>query len=595
MSRSPGRWRKFTGDVLETRARAAPEPRRRRLLGAIDGETSCVVVQYPDILGRIADLSELAGALPREGALLIAVVTEPVALGAISRRARWARTSSSAKASRSASASISAGPMSACSPAGEVRPADAGPAAGETVDAEGKRGFVLTLRPASSISAARRRPRTSAPARCSARSPSRSHMTLLGEKGLRQLAAINHRRREAAPTARPVPGVELVNDSFFNEFTLQLPKEARPVVRTMADKACSAESRSAGSIRAADARQRPGRRGDRDRDRRGCRALANGARGGAGMSMNQRRRADRARRPRSPAGHLHRQPRADARGACCFEIGDTDRPASISRCDGAPGESRPRLSARSPIGLAGLSEPETVRHYTRLSRRIMRSTSACSRSALHDEAQSALKREVARMPGFADIHPLQPIDTVQGALELIDRLASGWSTLTGMHSVAMSPKAEPWRIVRTARDPLGARGAGRRARGHPRPRKRPRHQSGEPRLRRLSGREHPGHVARPGRSRRAEVAARPDVARVMITNPNTCGLFEPDMIEISRAGPLRPAAWSIATGANFNAIVGRVRPGDLGIDAMHINLHKTFSTPHGGGGPGSGRWSSPRR
>jgi glycine dehydrogenase subunit 2 len=79
----------------------------------------------------------------------------------------------------------------------------------------------------------------------------------------------------------------------------------------------------------------------------------------------------------------------------------------------------------------------------------------------------------------------------------------------------------------------------------------------------------------------------PDVAGVMITNPNTCGLFEPDMTAIS--GAVHEAGGLVyCDGANFNAIVGRVRPGDLGIDAMHINLHKTFSTPHGGGGPGSG-------
>jgi glycine dehydrogenase subunit 2 len=79
----------------------------------------------------------------------------------------------------------------------------------------------------------------------------------------------------------------------------------------------------------------------------------------------------------------------------------------------------------------------------------------------------------------------------------------------------------------------------------------------------------------------------PDVAAVMITNPNTCGLFEPDMIAISEAVHAA-GAFVYCDGANFNAIVGKVRPGDLGIDAMHINLHKTFSTPHGGGGPGAG-------
>jgi glycine dehydrogenase subunit 2 len=73
----------------------------------------------------------------------------------------------------------------------------------------------------------------------------------------------------------------------------------------------------------------------------------------------------------------------------------------------------------------------------------------------------------------------------------------------------------------------------------------------------------------------------------MITNPNTCGLFERDMIAISEAVHAA-GALVYCDGANFNAIVGRVRPGDLGIDAMHINLHKTFSTPHGGGGPGAG-------
>ncbi|RMD89714.1 MAG: aminomethyl-transferring glycine dehydrogenase subunit GcvPB, partial [Alphaproteobacteria bacterium] len=79
----------------------------------------------------------------------------------------------------------------------------------------------------------------------------------------------------------------------------------------------------------------------------------------------------------------------------------------------------------------------------------------------------------------------------------------------------------------------------------------------------------------------------PDVAALMITNPNTCGLFERDMLKMAEMVHAA-GAFFYCDGANFNAIVGRVRPGDLGIDAMHINLHKTFSTPHGGGGPGAG-------
>ena len=79
----------------------------------------------------------------------------------------------------------------------------------------------------------------------------------------------------------------------------------------------------------------------------------------------------------------------------------------------------------------------------------------------------------------------------------------------------------------------------------------------------------------------------PDVAAIMLTNPNTCGLFEPEVVEIAKAVH-EAGAYFYCDGANFNAIVGKVRPGDLGVDAMHINLHKTFSTPHGGGGPGAG-------
>ena len=78
-----------------------------------------------------------------------------------------------------------------------------------------------------------------------------------------------------------------------------------------------------------------------------------------------------------------------------------------------------------------------------------------------------------------------------------------------------------------------------------------------------------------------------DVAALMLTNPNTCGLFENEILEIA-AAVHAAGAFFYCDGANFNAIVGRVRPADLGIDCMHLNLHKTFSTPHGGGGPGSG-------
>src|ERR1700761_5619286 len=82
-------------------------------------------------------------------------------------------------------------------------------------------------------------------------------------------------------------------------------------------------------------------------------------------------------------------------------------------------------------------------------------------------------------------------------------------------------------------------------------------------------------------------ALAPDVAAIMLTNPNTCGLFEREIVGIADAVH-EAGAYFYCDGANFNAVVGKTRPGDLGVDAMHINLHKTFSTPHGGGGPGAG-------
>jgi glycine dehydrogenase subunit 2 len=199
-----------------------------------------------------------------------------------------------------------------------------------------------------------------------------------------------------------------------------------------------------------------------------------------------------------------------------------------------------------------------------------------------------LNEKVARMPGFADIHPLQPQSTVQGALAVIHELAAWLVTLTGMHSVAMSPKAgahgELCGLL-AIRAALEARGDARSVILVPESA-----HGTNPATAAFCGYKVEDIPATPdGRVDLEALKARlgPDVAAVMITNPNTCGLFERDMKTISDAVHAA-GAFVYCDGANFNAIVGRVRPGDLGVDAMHINLHKTFSTPHGGGGPGSG-------
>ena len=249
------------------------------------------------------------------------------------------------------------------------------------------------------------------------------------------------------------------------------------------------------------------------------------------------------------------------------------------------------LARKNPVGLPGLSEPEVVRHYVRLSQKNYSIDAGLyplgSCTMKHNPR---LNEKMARLPGFSDVHPLQPERTVQGALELIDTLAHWLKQLTGMPAVALSPKA-------------GAHGelcgmmairAALEARGEGATRTRvlvPESAHGtNPATAALLGYKVDAIPA--GTDGRVDLKAfkarlGPDVAAIMLTNPNTCGLFERDIIEIADAVH-DVGGFFYCDGANFNAIVGRVRPGDLGVDAMHINLHKTFSTPHGGGGPGAG-------
>jgi len=230
---------KFTEDALDT---TLPELTAttdvERLMGKIDEQTSAVVVQYPDILGRITDLAPIAEAAHAVGALLIAVVTEPVALGLIKAPGEMGADIVVGEGQSIGVGLQFGGPyvgLFACREK-HVRQMP-GRLAGETVDAEGKRGFVLTL--STREQHIRREKATSnictSSVLCALAFA--AHLTLLGEKGLRQLAQLNHARAcEATKRLSAIPGVELVNDSFFNEFTLKLPVEARPAVHAMVEK-----------------------------------------------------------------------------------------------------------------------------------------------------------------------------------------------------------------------------------------------------------------------------------------------------------------------------------------------------------------------
>ncbi|HXZ16597.1 MAG TPA: aminomethyl-transferring glycine dehydrogenase subunit GcvPB, partial [Roseiarcus sp.] len=274
-----------------------------------------------------------------------------------------------------------------------------------------------------------------------------------------------------------------------------------------------------------------------------------------------------------------------------FETGRFDA-SGVDVEDPAPFVSRlgPLARASAP-DLPGLSEPEAVRHYVRLSRE-----NYSIDAGLYPLGSCTMKHNprlneaIARLPGFADAHPLQPESTVQGALEVVEALAAALTTMTGMSAIAMSPKAGAhgelcgMMAIKAA---IEARGEASTRRVVLVPDSAHGTNPATAALLGFSVRPVPAGVDGDVGVDAVRAALASDVAAIMLTNPNTCGLFEREIVGIADA-VRESGAYFYCDGANFNAIVGKTRPGDLGVDAMHINLHKTFSTPHGGGGPGSG-------
>jgi glycine dehydrogenase subunit 2 len=240
-------------------------------------------------------------------------------------------------------------------------------------------------------------------------------------------------------------------------------------------------------------------------------------------------------------------------------------------------------------GLPELSEVDVVRHFTRLS-----TWNAAVDLGLYPLGSCTMKynpklnERAARLPGFAQAHPLQPVELQQGFLQLCHELEAQLAEVSGMDRVTLQPAAgaqgelagimmirayheqrgEQRRKVLVPDSAHGTNPASAALNGYdvvslP---------SG------ADGLLHPDAV---------EAAMSDEVAALMITNPSTLGLFEEhiaQLCDIVHAG----GGLVYGDGANLNALLGIARPGDLGIDVMHFNLHKTFSTPHGGGGPGSG-------
>jgi glycine dehydrogenase subunit 2 len=250
------------------------------------------------------------------------------------------------------------------------------------------------------------------------------------------------------------------------------------------------------------------------------------------------------------------------------------------------------LARTTEAALPEVSEPEVVRHFVRLSQ-----WNFSIDSQMYPLGSCTMKYNpkvnewAARLPGFARLHPLTPDRWAQGALELVYRLERALAEIAGMDAVSLQPAAgaqgeltglmmlrayhaSRGRSPRTIFVPDTAHGTNPASCSL----------NGLQAVPLASG---PRGVVDPADLGRALDAAGDDVAGIMVTNPNTLGLYESGMPSIAKMIHER-GGLVYGDGANMNAVLGRARPGDVGVDVMQYNLHKTFSTPHGGGGPGSG-------
>ncbi|MBI4270543.1 MAG: aminomethyl-transferring glycine dehydrogenase subunit GcvPB [Candidatus Rokubacteria bacterium] len=243
----------------------------------------------------------------------------------------------------------------------------------------------------------------------------------------------------------------------------------------------------------------------------------------------------------------------------------------------------------TPPALPEVAELDVVRHYTRLSQRNFTvDTHFYPLGSCTMKYNPKLNEDMARLAGFAKLHPLAPEALAQGALQLMHELAGDLAEIAGMDAVSLQPAA-------------GAQGefagvlmirAYHRSRGEKRTKVLvPDSAHGtNPASTALAGYEVVEVKSQPNGEVDLDELARhldTDVAAFMITVPNTLGMFEPRIVEITELCHAK-GVQVYMDGANLNAILGITRPGDLGFDVCHFNLHKTFTTPHGGGGPGAG-------
>jgi len=281
----------------------------------------------------------------------------------------------------------------------------------------------------------------------------------------------------------------------------------------------------------------------------------------------------------------------EAGAVLTFDMSRPGRMAcSLPELDVPEGELPPAELLRSELNLPEISEPELVRYFTRLSQlNYGVDTGFYPLGSCTMKYNPKAHEEVARLAGFAQAHPCQPPETAQGALRLMHELQGALAEITGMDVVSLVPAAGAHgeltgllvaKAYHARRDDCTRRRVLVPDSAH----------GTNPATAAMGGCEVVS-VASDGDgnmdlSALAE-ALDDGVAALMLTLPNTLGLFDSNILRIAEMVHER-GALLYGDGANLNALLGRVRLGDLGFDVVHLNLHKTFSTPHGGGGPGSG-------
>ena len=570
---------------------------------AITDETACVLIQSPNFFGTIEDVAAIADIVAREGR----------AARRLHRRGRLARHRAPAREADivSLEAQSFGVPLSYGGPYGGVIATREkfvrqmpGRLAGQTTDRNGKRGFVLTL--STREQHIRREKATSniCTNQALVALMATIFMSVYGHEGIRELAAQNlakaayarrHCRRkeqscsstarrastnsssqtdEAADTINAPPARRQDHRRPLASRVLSRARQRQPLVRHRTH-----HPRTDRSDREIARRQpqHPAHAGARIRNENGYNARNN--------------RAGKHLHREPPEGH--HAPLAERRPDLRALLAGQARPTACRRSTcpkSTPPTPRRCRCAPKRRALPEVSEIEIIRHFTRLSTWNyaidlgMYPLGSCTM-----KYNPRVNEVVARLDGIAEAHPYQPEPLSQGALHIMKHARrSALIEITGMDAITLQPAAGAhgeFTGILLIRAYLESQGQSAQEGSHPR--LRARHQSRHRRHGRLPGREPAHQPARHGRSRRSRSQMNEDIAALMLTNPNTLGIFES---EIHKIADILHAKGGLLymDGANMNALVGKARPGDFGVDVMHLNLHKTFSTPHGGGGPGSG-------